>query len=136
VPLFALAKEGEQEAATVKVEASDEPAKELFANTCGYCHTLAAAGGDGVVGPNLDDLLAPTGTNSSESFDGTYTRVLTAVKCGVPIGGGRMPKEILIGREAEDVAAFVAAYAGQIGKGPTVPLETTKRPRFQPPPGC
>ncbi|HEX2129751.1 MAG TPA: c-type cytochrome [Solirubrobacterales bacterium] len=136
IPYFAFAKEGDEESATVNVEASDDETKELFAATCGYCHTLAAAGSDGVVGPDLDEILAPGGVNSAESFDGTYNRVLTAINCGVPIGGGRMPRNILIGEEAEDVAAFVAAYAGQIGKGPLVPVETTKRPRFQPPPGC
>ena len=26
---------------------------------CGSCHTLYKAGTDGVVGPNLDELLAP-----------------------------------------------------------------------------
>ncbi len=136
IPYFAFAKEGDEEAATVEVAASDQAAKELFAGTCGYCHTFAAAGSDGVVGPDLDEILAPTGINSAESFESAYTRVLTAVNCGVPIGGGRMPDGILIGQEAEDVAAFVAAYAGQIGKGPTVPVETTRRPRFDPPPGC
>ena len=133
IPYFAFAKEGDEESATVEVAASDDEAKDLFANTCGYCHTLAAAGGDGVVGPDLDDLLAPTGTNSAESFEGNYSRVLNAIECGIPPGGGRMPKGILIGQEAEDVAAFVAAYAGQIGKGPTVPLDTTRRPHFA---GC
>ena len=39
-----------------------------------------------------------------------------------------MPKEILIGEEAEEAAAFVAAYAGQIGKGPVVDLENAPRP--------
>ena len=130
IPYFAFAKEGDEESATVEVAASDDQAKDLFANTCGYCHTLAAAGSDGVVGPDLDDLLAPTGVNSAESFEGNYTRVLQAIDCGI---AGRMPKGILIGAEAEDVAAFVAAYAGQIGNGPTVPLDTTGRPRFQ---GC
>ena len=130
IPYFAFAKEGDEESATVEVAASDDAAKDLFANTCGYCHTLAAAGSDGVVGPDLDDTLAPTGTNSAESFEGNYTRVLQAVECGI---AGRMPKGILIGAEAEDVAAFVAAYAGQIGQGPTVPLDTTRLPTFE---GC
>jgi mono/diheme cytochrome c family protein len=127
IPYFAFAKEGDEESATVEVAASDDQAKDLFANTCGYCHTLAAAGADGVVGPDLDELLAPSGANSAESFEGNYNRVLQAVNCGI---AGRMPKGILIGQEAEDVAAFVAAYAGQIDKGPTVPLDTTSRPHF------
>lgn len=136
IPYFAFAKEGDEESATVEVAASDDGAKELFAGTCGYCHTLAAAGSDGVVGPDLDEILPSGAVNSAESFDGIYSRVLTAIDCGVPPGGGRMPRSILIDQEAEDVAAFVAAYSGQIGKGPTVPLDTTDLPRVQLPPGC
>ena len=136
IPYFAFAKEGDEESATVEVEASDDEAKELFAGTCGYCHTLAAAGSDGVVGPDLDEILPSSGTNSAELFEGSYSRVFTAITCGVPPGGGRMPSNILIGQVAEDVAAFVAAYAGQIGKGPTVPLDTANPPRVQLPPDC
>ncbi len=125
LPWMALGKEGSDSAATVEVAPSDVEGKELFDNNCGYCHTLAAAGTDGVVGPNLDDLLIVTGTNTAEQYEGSYSRVLRAVNCGL---GGRMPREILIGEEAESVAAFVAAYAGQIGKGPVVDIDTAARP--------
>jgi mono/diheme cytochrome c family protein len=124
LPFFALGKEGDQEAALVKVEPQDQDAKALFADNCGACHTLAAAGTDGVVGPELDDLLVTTGSNSAEQYDGIYTRVINAVSCGI---GGRMPKEILLGEEATQVASFVAAYAGQIDKGPTVDTATAER---------
>ena len=40
----------------------------MFATNCGTCHTLAAAGTDGVVGPDLDELLVPSGTNTPSSF--------------------------------------------------------------------
>ncbi len=130
IPFVALGKEGEEEAGTVKVAAADVESKDLFNNNCGPCHTLAAAGSDGVVGPDLDQTLIPSGTNSAESYSGTSTRVMQAVTCGV---SGRMPKAILLGDEAQDVAAFVAAYAGQIDKGPVVDLETAEKP---PPPAC
>ena len=39
-----------------------------------------------------------------------------------------MPKRILIGEEARDVASFVAAYAGQIGTGPTVDISAAGKP--------
>jgi mono/diheme cytochrome c family protein len=129
IPLYALAKEGEEDAGLVEVASADQAAKELFQNNCGTCHTLAAAGTDGVVGPNLDDLLVPTGANSAEQFEGTYTRVLSAVQCG---RAGRMPKGILLGDEAEDVSAFVAAYAGQIESGPTTEPANADLP--EPPP--
>lgn len=130
LPFIALGKEGDEQAATVSVASRDTAGKELFDNNCGSCHTLAAAGTNGIVGPDLDDLLVPTGTNSAEQYGGSYTRVLTAVTCGL---GGRMPKGILIGEEAESTAAFVAAYAGQIGKGPVADTETAETPPFE---GC
>jgi mono/diheme cytochrome c family protein len=61
IPFIALGKEGDQGAAVVQVAAEDEDAKALFADNCGACHTLAAAGTDGVVGPDLDDLLVTSG---------------------------------------------------------------------------
>jgi mono/diheme cytochrome c family protein len=129
IPWIALGKEGDQQAATVKVEPDDQEAKELFVNNCGPCHTLAAAGTDGVVGPDLDQLLVTGGINAPEQFEGIYSRVLSAVTCG---RAGRMPKGILIGEEAEDVSAFVGAYAGQIDKGPTVDIATAERPEIEP----
>jgi hypothetical protein len=125
LPFWALAKEGEESAAIVEVAERDQEAKTLFATNCGACHTLAAAGTDGVVGPDLDELLVPTGTNSADQFEAIYGRVIQAVTCGIQ---GRMPKEILIGDEAIEAAAFAAAYAGQIGKGPTVDTTAAETP--------
>ena len=84
-----------------------------------------------MVGPNLDVILplSPTAaTGSAEevaktnetNFESVYGRVLNAVTCGI---NGRMPKGILQGADAQDVAGFVAAYAGQLGpdQGPLVP---------------
>jgi mono/diheme cytochrome c family protein len=117
IPVWALASKGGEDAGTVDVAARDRDAQALFATNCGPCHTLAAGGTDGVVGPNLDELLVTSGTNTPEMYQGIYTRVISAVTCGV---GGRMPKGILISDDAKEVAQFVAAYAGQIGHGPTV----------------
>jgi sulfite dehydrogenase len=78
--------------------------QELFAQNCGSCHTLKAAGADGVVGPNLDRLLA-TGTP-----EGNSQRVANAVEQGI---NGRMPKGILQGEDVKQVADFVGRYAGR-----------------------
>jgi mono/diheme cytochrome c family protein len=125
LPIIALGKEGDSSAGTVEVAAQDEEGKELFANNCGYCHKLAAAGTDGVVGPDLDDILVTGGENSPEQYTGIYGRALRAVTCGV---GGRMPEGILLGEEAKEVATFVGAYAGQIGDGPTLDTEDADQP--------
>ena len=76
---------------------------------CGACHTLAKAGTDGVVGPNLDDLLAPPSPTPPDP-ETIKPRVLAAVNNGV---GGRMPAGILTGEQAETVADFVSQVAGR-----------------------
>jgi mono/diheme cytochrome c family protein len=129
LPFIALGKEGDEDAGTVKVASQDLAAKDLFANNCGTCHTLAAAGTDGIVGPNLDQLLVPSGTNSAELYEGNASRVLNAVTCGIE---GRMPRGILEEAEAREVAQFVAAYAGQIDKGPVVNTDDSPEPTPQP----
>ena len=103
IPVWATSKEGGEENSPAKVAASDEYAKELFATNCGACHTLAHAGTDGIVGPNLDELLGVGGEANEQ-------RVLTAIDQGVE---GRMPAGILRGTNAEEVANFVARVAGQ-----------------------
>ena len=111
--------QGAESAAPVAVASQDEDGKELFANNCGPCHTLAAAGADGVVGPNLDQLLAPGG---NATYEGSYNRAFSAITCG--FGNGRMPAGILQGENAQEVSAFVGAYAGQAGSE-SEPLEDT-----------
>jgi mono/diheme cytochrome c family protein len=130
IPYLALGKEGDEEAAIVKVADRDQAAKELFATSCGRCHTLAAAGTEGVVGPDLDDRLVTGGINTAEAYEGLYSRVLTAITCG--FGAGRMPQGILEGENAKQVAQFVAAYAGQIDKGPTLDTATADTPEPDP----
>ncbi len=125
IPIVALGKEGDENAGTVKVASRDREAQQLFATNCGTCHTLAAGGTDGVVGPNLDILLVPSAVNSDQQFDGISTRVMRAVSCGL---NGRMPRGILEPAEAQEVAKFVAAYASQVGEGPTVDTSTAKSP--------
>lgn len=127
LPIFALGKEGDDQAALVKVDSRDSEGRDLFTNNCGSCHTLAAAGTDGIVGPDLDDLLVPTSVNDSSVFEGSYTRVLGAVTCGL---NGRMPRGILLDEEAREVSAFVAAYAAQLDRGPVVDTSTAELPPF------
>ena len=102
LPFYAFEKEGAEDAARVTVDAADEDEKRLFATNCGACHTLEAAGTDGVVGPNLDEIITQGPAEAP--------RVLSAVQNGL---GGRMPADILRGSDAKRVAEFVAAYAGE-----------------------
>jgi mono/diheme cytochrome c family protein len=105
LPFWALDQVGSSDAAPEgSVPASDQQGLELFQINCGACHTLAAAGTDGVIGPNLD-LLLGTAPKSADTVSGNRDRVYGAVINGV---GGRMPKGILQGAQAKDVAQFVA----------------------------
>ena len=126
-----VAGQGAESAAPVTVESQDEAGRQLFLSNCGPCHTLAAAGADGVVGPNLDVVLAPGG---NATFEGSYNRALAAITCG--FGGGRMPAAIIEGENAQEVAVFVGAYAGQAGSdsGPLVDTENEEEaPRGEAP---
>jgi mono/diheme cytochrome c family protein len=85
------------------VELSDSAAtgRHLFARNCSTCHTLAGANAVGKVGPNLDELRPPKALT------------LNAIKVGRAQGRGQMPAELLDGKDAQDVAEFVAAVAGR-----------------------
>ncbi len=68
----------------------------LFKQTCAGCHTLAAAGANGTMGPNLDELHP------------TKETVLAQIQRG----GGGMPSGLLKGADADAVAAYVSKNAG------------------------
>jgi mono/diheme cytochrome c family protein len=129
LPLLAMRHEDSPDSGAVQVAEKDEDAKELFANNCGACHTLAAAGTDGIVGPDLDEYLFTSGSNDGSQVDATTGRVYNAVICGVR---GRMPEAILIGEEAKEVSAFVAAYGARIGQGPAADMDGAPDPPTPP----
>jgi outer membrane protein assembly factor BamB len=73
--------------------------EETFDTTCSSCHTLAAAGTNGNVGPNLDEL---------EPSKGLVEHQVTNGGGGMPAFGSSLSKE-----EIADVAEFVSHWAGQ-----------------------
>ena len=91
----------------------------LFATHCSGCHSLSAAGTQGTgnrgqrtQGPNLDQRTE------------TYDDAIFAVQNG-GFSGAIMPQNILVGREAEAVARFVAKYAGDDAQTSPRPGETS-----------
>jgi len=70
-----------------------------FDTTCSSCHTLAAAGTNGNVGPNLDEL---------EPSDSLVEKQVTNGGGGMPAFGGSLSKE-----EIKNVAEFVSHWAGK-----------------------
>jgi mono/diheme cytochrome c family protein len=79
---------------------AEQHGQELFGRRCSLCHTLKAANAVAKVGPNLDDLQPP------------YALVLDAINKGRSQGNGQMPPQIYSGKDAQDVARFVAKTAG------------------------
>lgn len=108
LPAWAISREGGGEASPQSVEPDQEQGKELFVTNCGSCHTLYKAGTDGVVGPDLDELLAPPSPTPPDP-ETIYPRVEAAVLNGI---AGRMPQGILTGPQAVEVSEFVAEVAG------------------------
>ena len=105
LPFWAIAQEGSSDASPEgSVPAADEQGLELFQINCGACHTLAAAGTDGIVGPDLDIKYGGT-ARSPDTVSGTQKLVYTTILDGI---AGRMPKGILEGAQAKAVAQFVA----------------------------
>jgi mono/diheme cytochrome c family protein len=90
--------ETETEPAETEAEGAGDAAagEAVFASAgCGACHTLAAAGTSGTIGPDLDD--------TSPSFDKVVERVTQ--------GKGAMPSfaDQLSEQQIQDVAAFVSS---------------------------
>ena len=109
VPAWAVTREGGEEASPADVPENLERGKELFVTNCGSCHTLYKAGTDGVVGPDLDETLAPPSPTAPDPST-IEPRVMNAIENGV---AGRMPAGILSGAQAEEVARFVSEVAGR-----------------------
>jgi mono/diheme cytochrome c family protein len=93
----------------------------LFAQRCSGCHTMKLVGAEGgatkvhdrerVDGPNFDVRR--------ETVDG----VLYAIRNG-GFSGAIMPENIVVGKDAADVAAFLAKYAGGPRKGNDITPES------------
>jgi len=94
------------------VQVNDRGAQ-LFAERCAGCHSLTAAGTHGSVGERI------SGPNLNYRKE-TKTTVLYAIRNG-GFSGAIMPQNIAVGKDAEDVAAFVAKYAGTKAKSPPSP---------------
>jgi mono/diheme cytochrome c family protein len=80
--------QSEQEAA------KGQPVKDVYAHTCGTCHTLRRAKVKGIIGPDLDAVVLTTAKVRRMIATGSLDTV--------------MPKNLLVGRDADRVAKYVA----------------------------
>jgi mono/diheme cytochrome c family protein len=118
IPWLAFRSKGDAKTGDQDVAASLKGGQSLFQTNCGTCHTLYSAGTDGNYGPNLDELLAPSGppegSSAASTVKATEGRVLNAVENGVNSSTpGRMPAGILNEEQTHEVAEFVANTAGE-----------------------
>ena len=105
-------------------DADLERGRTLFQSNCGTCHTLAEAGTAATIGPDLDASFAAArdvdmdqdtiegvvesqieNPRTSNQEDPDYDKIF-------------MPANLVAGRDAEDVAAYVASVAGVPGIEP------------------
>jgi cbb3-type cytochrome c oxidase subunit III len=98
---------------------------QLFTQKCGACHTLAAAGTSGTIGPNLDNAFA---ADLQQGYP--QSSIENVVLDQIRLGSGpiatyttnkkftsqtQMPAHIVTGQDAIDVAAYVASVVGTSG---------------------
>jgi mono/diheme cytochrome c family protein len=112
VPALVLAFNGEHKASVavggVVLNKEEQKGRELFSHTCAVCHTLAAVKSVGRIGPNLDIRVG----DDISTVAGRRALVANAILEGRALGLGNMPALLFEGKEAEEVADFVAAVAG------------------------
>jgi cytochrome c5 len=92
----------------VHLNAEEQKGRELFARSCAVCHTLAAVKSVARTGPDLDIRVGQDIATAA----GRKALVLSAITEGRARGLGQMPALLYQGKEAEQVADFVAAVAG------------------------
>lgn len=104
----------------------------LFKQQCAGCHTLAAAGTAGVIGPNLDDAFA---ADREQGFESSSIQQVVAGQIKYPpegrvneegqyvtsAGDPAMPPDLVTGDDVDNVAAYVASVAGVPGAAPPPP---------------
>jgi len=112
VPALVLAFNGNDKSKVavggLHLTAEQAKGRELFAHACTVCHTLDAVKSVGRTGPDLDIRVGDDVATAA----GRKALVLNAIAEGRARGLGQMPALLYQGKEAEEVASFVAAVAG------------------------
>jgi mono/diheme cytochrome c family protein len=89
----------------------------LFSQRCSGCHTLSYAAANGSA-QYVRTKEFNNGPNFNVRCERPVTRVLYAIENG-GFSGQIMPQNIVVGADAQEVAKFVATYAGR--QAPNVP---------------
>ena len=102
-------------------DADIDNGRALFIENCGTCHALAEAGSTVNIGPNLDDAFRESRANGmdQDTIEGVVTNQVEIPRPSSPEDTATyMPQNILEGQDLDDVAAYVARYAGVPGIEP------------------
>jgi mono/diheme cytochrome c family protein len=115
-----LAACGSQGISVKDPNANIETGAQLFAQRCSGCHNLDVVGARGGA-QQVKDRERTDGPNFNVRKEDVNS-VLYALRNG-GFSGAIMPENIVVGREAQDVAAFLAKYSGlkSKNKGNQVP---------------
>ncbi len=87
--------------------------REIFGQRCAVCHTLAGANAVGKVGPNLDTIKPSESLVLHTIENGCLQSPPAGDTAQSCLAQGNMPANIIQGRQATDVAKFVAQVAGR-----------------------
>jgi mono/diheme cytochrome c family protein len=82
----------------------------LFRDHCSGCHTLSAVGAQGSA-TSIKDRVRTNGPNFNIRKENPG-QVLYAIRNG-GFSGAVMPENLVLGDDAKDIAAFLAAYSGK-----------------------
>lgn len=97
----------------MKLTQGEKVGRVLFGEHCAVCHTLGAANAIGKVGPNLDTLKPPASLVLNTINNGCLPNASGANASQQCLGQGVMPAGIVQGKDAQNVANFVARVAGK-----------------------
>jgi cbb3-type cytochrome c oxidase subunit III len=103
--------------------ADKENGRKQFQDKCAGCHALSAAGSQGTIGPNLDDAFAEA---RADGFKESAIREIVHQQIKYPgqyptkpgsldFLTANMPANLVTGKDAVDVATYVAENAGKQG---------------------
>jgi len=97
-----------------------EQGRILFIERCGTCHALAEAGTTAEAGPNLDHAFAAARESgqTAETIEGVVEAQVEYPRPSTGEAVISMPANLVEGQELDDVAAYVAEWAGVPGAAP------------------
>lgn len=100
--------------------ADEERGRILFVQKCGVCHAMAQAGTTAQIGPDLDRAFASARAvgQDSDTVEGITAAQIDNPRPTTNNTAVSMPADIVTGQDAQDVAAYVAMYAGVPGAAP------------------